>query len=476
MATPLSELRFHEGPHPISSDDESKVDAEVMQMGNFLQQQYGFAYTSILSKAMEFSASSLIPLFLTGKKNKVPNLVSILWDIYVQWKLSAIVESKKHADSLDLPKNFSFEYFLLSSPLGENTNISAKNFKLLTRGLTEYYFNYFWPISRSPPSLIADSFASYTKYAISMSQCVNLVAKQSDLLPLHLDFWIIPKSVVVLNNDSNDNDDNDGMAYQERQDTVIMNIEERLKLGGIEYMKQTVKNEKDQSGIGLSQMLSRKLLEILNPSSSPKAQKQTKANKKKSHRRVMTIVDRRNTYYDFRVHETKEEEALKRNEPPLIECEKGKKRRHISDDLYFYEVENRYGDIPDDYIQERLLFNTQQWLLPFCRIRNEAENKIEYDGGASYGWHSQVFLLSFHVNSSDDVKVYWYLNGDLMRFLPNNMLDIWPLYFYKDRDKKWKKEVSELSKEQIKKEWKLKVTDKVFQQYYRELIPKQSQK
>ncbi len=71
-----------------------------------------------LSKQTEFSASSLIPLFITGKYNNIPNLVSILWDIYCQLKLLKLSQSKKTPPSLSLPKNYSFEHFLLCSPLG----------------------------------------------------------------------------------------------------------------------------------------------------------------------------------------------------------------------------------------------------------------------------------------------------------------------------------------------------------------------
>eukprot|EP01083_Nonionella_stella_P062012 161360_1 len=127
MVTPLSKLKFHRGPEVQidTSNGDCKVSDEVMKMGNYLQQQYGFAYTSILSKQTEFSASSLIPLFITGKYNNIPNLVSILWDIYCQWKLLKLSQSKKTPQSLTLPKNYSFEYFLLCSPLGEDVNFSA---------------------------------------------------------------------------------------------------------------------------------------------------------------------------------------------------------------------------------------------------------------------------------------------------------------------------------------------------------------
>ena len=464
MATPLHELVFHEGPSPIKqSYDDDKVDDDIMSMGNYLQEQYGFAYTSILPKSVEFSASSLIPLFLTGKSNNIPNLVSILWDIYCQWKLLNIWKAKENPDSLSTPKNFSFEYFLLCSPLGENMNFSGKNIKLLTRGMNEYYFNYFWPISRSTLALINDSFQSYTKYTISISQSVNsIISKNSDLFPLHLDFWIIPKSVVVKVQTEQD------ISYIDQQDFVLMNIEKRLKLGNIPFIKQMIKNEKDMSSIGISQLLSRKIIEALNIKREENNDKNSK--NKKSHRRMITIIDRRATYYDFIEHKSEEKETLKRNDPPLIEIDRKNTCRNVGDGIYIYPVNNHYGEIPENYIQEKLLFNTQQWLLPFCRIKND-DSKTELDGGTDFNWKHQVFVISFHINSAKDVKAYWYLNGDMMRFVPNNMKDIWPNYFYKDKDGKMEKEIEELDYKRIQKEWKLKITDEAYEQYYRELIP-----
>eukprot|EP01084_Bolivina_argentea_P098170 176454_1 len=468
MAVPLSELKFHKPPKPITNEDQDVPD-DIMEMGNFLQDQYGFAHPSIMPKKVEFSASALIPLWITGKDNDVPTLVSTLWDIYCQWKLSKIAESKHNPNSLTLPGNFSFEYFLLYSPLGENMNFGHKKLKLCVRGINEYYFNYFWPISRTPTSFIHDSFAAYTKYAIAISQCVNaIIGKADGMFPLHFDFWIIPKNVMVCEGASASDSSaslkrDEDVHLAEQTDDVIMNIEKRLKLGDITYTKTGIKNFEDMSSIGISQLISRKIMESL------KAEKG-----QKSHRRVMSIIDRRSAYYDFVVEDEKEQtEALDRKNPPLIECDTTKdKLRNIKDNVFVYEVDNKYGHIPEEYIQERLLFNTQQWVMPFCRIkRDKKEHKLGYelDGGTNYCWKNQIFVLSFHVNSAKDVKVYWHLNGNMMRFLPHNIADIWPLFFYKD--KQMKKEIKEFDTKVIQKGWKLKVTDAVYDQYCKELIP-----
>ncbi len=121
----------------------------------------------------------------------------------------------------------------------EYVNFSAKNMKLLVKGMNEYYFNHFWPIPRSSVSLINDTFLSYFKYAISISQSVNL-----DLCPLHLHFWIVPKG--IMSKKSSDSE------YFEQEDDILMNIEKRLNLGGIDFTTSTIKNGKDAFRIGIS--------------------------------------------------------------------------------------------------------------------------------------------------------------------------------------------------------------------------------
>ena len=139
-------------------------------------------------------------------------------------------------------------------------------------------------------------------------------------------------------------------------------------------------------------------------------------------------------------------------------------------------LKNNYHEICDilqsllQYYVIPLTELKQNYLLPFTRIQGNSSNEYEYDGGANYSWKSQVFILSFHINSINDVKVYWYLNGSMMRFLPKNMLNVWPNYFYNDDN--LQNDINSINYKTIQKDWKLKITDNVFDKYYKELIPK----
>eukprot|EP00483_Globobulimina_turgida_P007850 UN07865 len=42
-------------------------------------------------------------------------------------------------------------------------------------------------------------------------------------------------------------------------------------------------------------------------------------------------------------------------------------------------------------------------------------------------------LLSIHVHQANNICAYWYINGSMIRFFVNDMLNIWPLYFIQKR-------------------------------------------
>ena len=48
---------------------------------------------------------------------------------------------------------------------------------------------------------------------------------------------------------------------------------------------------------------------------------------------------------------------------------------------------------------------------------------------ASFGSNSSFMMLSFYVKSKDVIKLYLYLNGQCMRFMPEDIKNVLPMLF-----------------------------------------------
>ena len=93
------------------------------------------------------------------------------------------------------------------------------------------------------------------------------------------------------------------------------------------------------------------------------------------------------------------------------------------------------------------------------------ENMEDLEVGKPIGGYQ--FTLSFHVESVDDIKCYMFYQGWIARFFPQDMIEIWPLWFDESKEnkafinnpKKWKPRMNELQKM---------LTDDQFQMWYKD--------
>eukprot|EP01083_Nonionella_stella_P168608 569766_1 len=91
--------------------------------------------------------------------------------------------------------------------------------------------------------------------------------------------------------------------------------------------------------------------------------------------------------------------------------------------IYFYQVPDELQQtLPPQYYRHFSLLNfyfSKTFVLPTL-------------GGRPIGLYArsfQMFALSYHLNATNDVSVYWYFNGSQVRFDPSDMITIWPKFF-----------------------------------------------
>lgn len=155
------------------------------------------------------------------------------------------------------------------------------------------------------------------------------------------------------------------------------------------------------------------------------------------------------------------------------------------DRMYIYSPPNNCNTVDDAHVPESFFNASKECILPGRGYNNgqrheyeekmnqngnynginDNENMIDLEVGQPIGGYQ--FTLSFHVESIDDIKCYMFYQGWIARFFPQDMIEIWPLWFDESKEnkafinnqKKWKPRMNELQQM---------LTDDQFQLWYKD--------
>ena len=256
----------------------------------------------------------------------------------------------------------------------------------------------FRPINFNKIVLIDDDLSAYYEYLVAILQVIAVLKGQPyhQHCPFQLDLWIIPRNVknVVYDGgglDSGDEDDGDDPEDDEKkeahpedggngQDDVdkdcIGDLEERLKGMGWKYTKC---EHPDSDGADAKQLtLKRKMEHQL---------RTLLADRRKQ--RIIVYIDRRN--------------------PKRVDI--GKESVDIwADSIYFVQpLDEQFSQIPDGHSPETLFWASTQCLLPRADGRHF---------GCKHPFNGYQFTLSWHVESADLTRCYWFCGHWGTRFFP----------------------------------------------------------
>merc|ERR550539_303272 len=142
----------------------------------------------------------LMKLFAIGKKQDMVHLPGILHEVYSQWRINYYIDTKKHppimTDFVHKSKAF--------------LKLPEKNKKLICSGVQNYGHRFSPSPLVNSTTKIKDNLYEFVLYSYIMSEAVNnLIIGNSVLLPLQIDFWIIPKDIVDISASEFDDDDDD---------------------------------------------------------------------------------------------------------------------------------------------------------------------------------------------------------------------------------------------------------------------------
>lgn len=153
---------------------------------------------------------------------------------------------------------------------------------------------------------------------------------------------------------------------------------------------------------------------------------------------------------------------------PIIELDKTKLKEKKCDEFYIFQPPREYGQFNHEYGQEHLQYLSREYMLPPAIIKDVHQGVYAKHSGTYNSFNSQMFTLSFCCHSKNDIRLHWYINGWNMRIPKiSNFVKIWPEFFEKDErdDEKIKK-----IKEDLLSQWRLKIKNKEYEAYEKDLL------
>ena len=234
------------------------------------------------------------------------------------------------------------------------------------------------------------------------------------MLPLQIEFMVIPKGVrrnksAVFDDEENEpysDFDSDGQDLDNDDDD---DDEKAIQIGSLDKRLKTVKHRRKEQIKGReTMMLQRQFYKNLNDLIQGQRSK-----------RAVLVIDRRikgNENDDEKIWMDEEEEKDYSNE--------NDDDVDAVDELYAFLPENTQ-DIPQgDYLHESMCNLSRTEVLPSISGKI-GEKDVIHTGSNSM----EICLLSIHVHQEDVIRSYWCRNGTVSRFFLSDMVRIWPYHF-----------------------------------------------
>merc|ERR1712228_255523 len=110
------------------------------------------------------------------------------------------------------------------------------------------------------------------------------------------------------------------------------------------------------------------------------------------------------------------------------------------DELIFFEPPNDCNKLPKEEHVPMVYFETSRTCIiprvgygddrPY--IEDPKERILKATITSRMHCNGAMLMLSFHVESKDEIRCYMYLNGQIMRFMPNDIRVLLPKFFDKE--------------------------------------------
>ena len=400
--------------------------------------------------AIKGDKSAILRILTIGRLLRI-NYLRFLADTYMRDRIEAFVKKGRLL-------RYS-EWVELNGHMQElkRNEYPATVFDDVKQSIMEIHSHVFLP----PSSLfvIDDFIEEICEYILSIIELVHKIASNKDgsRCPFQVDYCIIfdpdrvgskihTVSPTIDDQDDEDSDDEDDEEEKQQVFDYICDIKERLKKERLLFTDTAIDNVSDSTSFLFKQHFDEFRNMILKKYSE-------KCNGYPQNKRFICAIDRRKPNED-RTYCT--------------EC----------DELIFFEPPDCCNTIPNNHAAQWYFDSSLACIIPNIGFNNDPYGEPVLPFGEQYGSYryiyngpitSEVFepnlmTFSFHVESCNEIKAYLYFRGAVIRFMPEDIINLLPGRFVENEaNKQWIK--SQQAQEFIAK-MKQKLYDCTFDIFY----------
>ena len=434
-------------PFQIDKDDFKISQNDIRRV----RQIYSAQLVTIFNGEMQDDQNILKILAISEKRN-VPYLL-YLTDMFSRDRLLTDVKDNRNLEPSDWVN--SNKHCLQLAKL-----IDPKAKDIVQHAVTSFFHRIVPKLMLSAPTQINDNLAVTVSYISTQVDFVNNLARKGNkTCPFQLDALIAYNNVsmieimddVELDDDEDEHDDSDDEKKTEFSD-MFGNVKDKIRkenllhqIGIIDKKDEAVSNSEREYYFTY--------------------EKFKQELKKKYSRQELEEYPRNHRFCSF----------IDRRKPPKY----GSNNNDIisRDEIIFFEPPPNCDTIPNDARDLWYFDSSRTSVIPNIGYSKSLKDKrnqmynINLDNiNSVYGAKGSAVFISFHVINTNTIRAYLYLNGQVIRFFPEDIITILPRYFV--QDKKNKDFINSYKARDIINCMKPKLRDLKFEVFYNEFANK----
>ena len=311
------------------------------------------------------------------------------------------------------------------------------------KGALVSYFHRITPkLMLSPKNVIVDSLLDTCEYITSIvAFAAGLAAEDKTTCPFQFDAVLAfnevkrtDEKVMFEQKSDSEVDDDDDDSKNECFYDCFGDIKEKLSAKKLPFSEFPIKDDEKDDGLRRVRMF----LDGFKKFKSEQIEKKYKGKEYEEYprkHRFCAVIDRRKP------------------------DKKGNANKNIlkEDELIIFEPPNNCNSFPETRHGALFHFDlSRTCIIPCVSAKDGAEEIVDFQKKKLFetitsqsNCNGAMIVLSFHVESTDEIRCYCYINGQIMRFMPSDIINLLPLFFDKEFGDNKKFAVSKRAKELV---------------------------
>eukprot|EP00486_Rosalina_sp_Unknown_P005103 CAMPEP_0201570448 /NCGR_PEP_ID=MMETSP0190_2-20130828/12727_1 /ASSEMBLY_ACC=CAM_ASM_000263 /TAXON_ID=37353 /ORGANISM="Rosalina sp." /LENGTH=564 /DNA_ID=CAMNT_0047994011 /DNA_START=35 /DNA_END=1726 /DNA_ORIENTATION=+ len=326
----------------------------------------------------------------------------------------------------------------------------------------------------NPQSEIVDSLEATAKYIAASVDFVCTIAKQPQLTcPFQVDTCIAfnkaqdcsKMAMQGIDDDDDDEDDgkgNDGDTFSSEFYDCFGNVKDRLNKEGCKNYATEINNDVSKDSVRGARMFMDTYGKFKAQALSTKYKGKAYNDYPRKHR-FCSLIDRRDK--DSKKGKSTSNDEIIFFEPPE-NCNKIPDEEDGHMPLWFFDS-SRTCIIPNEGYENGKHLKDIDKMASSKSGKNNEEKALSEPITSSTPCKGAIMVLSFHVEADNLIRCYMYLNGQISRFMPDDIIKVLPRFFDKKFGNNAKFPKSKIAQELVER-MKPQLRDIKFEAFYSE--------